>query len=141
MDGIDALVAAWTAAWNAHDMRAAAALVASDVEFVTVAGLWLRGRPEFHGHHERIHRGRMRDTTWTTHAHCARGVSNGLCLAHLEWTICGERDDDGAPCPPRRGIFTWIVRPQLAPWSIVAAHNTNLRADVARRLAPEGSHA
>ena len=141
MDGIDALVAAWTAAWNAHDMRAAAALVAPDVDFVTVPGLWLRGRPEFHGHHERIHRGRMRDTTWTTHAHCSRGVSNGLCLAHLEWTICGERDDDGAPCPPRRGIFTWIVRPQLAPWSIVAAHNTNLRADVARRLAPEGSHA
>jgi uncharacterized protein (TIGR02246 family) len=45
--GIDALIEAWARAWNAHDMQAAAALVHDDVDFVTVAGLWLRGRDEF----------------------------------------------------------------------------------------------
>src|SRR4026207_639179 len=62
--GIGILVEAWAAAWNAHDMPRAAALVAADVDFVTVAGRWLKGRDEFLRHHRDIHRRQMRDTTW-----------------------------------------------------------------------------
>ena len=139
MDAINGLAASWAKAWNAHDMRTAAALVADDVDFVTVAGLWLRGRPEFLRHHETIHRGRMRETTWTTHGYRSRPLRDGLCLVHLEWTIRGERDGDGAACAPRRGIFTWLVSPAGEGWSIAAAHNTNLRADVIHRLVDDGS--
>ena len=135
MDGIARLVAAWTDAWNAHDMPAAAALVDTDADFVTVAGLWLRGRDEFLAHHETIHRGRMRDTTWTTHGHEARLLDGALRLLHVEWTIRGERESDGALCAPRSGIFTWVATGGPDRWSIAAAHNTNLRAGVAHRLA------
>src|SRR5215208_5331513 len=45
--GIGPAIDAWARAWNAHDMKAAADLVDPNVDFVTVAGLWLRSRDEF----------------------------------------------------------------------------------------------
>jgi len=131
---IDAVVQAWARAWNAHDIHHAATLVDADVDFVTVAGRWLKGRDEFLQHHHDIHQRHMRDTTWTTLGHEARMLRDEFALAHLEWTISGERHADGAPRPPRAGIFTWILAPVAGTWVIVAAHNTNLRADTPHRL-------
>jgi uncharacterized protein (TIGR02246 family) len=135
---IAALVAAWARAWNAHDMRAAAALVDAEVDFVTVAGHWLKGRAEFLEHHERIHRRHLRNSIWITRAYRVRPLPGGLVLTHLEWVITGE-DADGATRPARPGTFTWVVTAAQPDWVIVAAHNTNLRSDVAHRLAPRGS--
>lgn len=136
--GIDALIEAWTRAWNAHDMHAAAALVDADVDFVTVAGRWLRGRNEFLRHHQDIHQRPMRETTWVTVGHAVRPLCHDLALAHLEWAITGECDAEGAPRPPRSGIFTWVVACTRGPWLIAAAHNTNLRADTSHRLSGRG---
>lgn len=125
---VDSLVAAWTLAWNAHDMQAAATLLDMDVDFVTVAGRWLRGRREFLHHHEAIHGRQMRGTTWTTLAYEVRPRRSDLWLVHLEWAITGE---GGAP---RLGTFTWVVERSSDTGLIVAAHNTNLRADTPHRL-------
>jgi uncharacterized protein (TIGR02246 family) len=136
--GIDALIEAWTGAWNAHDMRAAVALVASDVDFVTVAGRWLRGRDEFFRHHHEIHRLHMRETRWATLGYATRRLGDDLALAHLEWTLSGELDPDGTPRPPRSGTFTWVIAYTHGSWLIAAAHNTNLRADTPHRLVSKG---
>ena len=133
--GIDTLIEAWTDTWNAHDMHAAAGLVDVDVDFVTVAGRWLRGRAEFLRHHHDIHRRHMRETTWVTLGYETRELRDDLALAHLEWTIRGERDADGAPRPHRSGTFTWVIARTRGRWLISAAHNTNLRADTTHRLA------
>ena len=137
--GIDALIEAWARAWNEHDMQAAAALMAADVDFVTVAGRWLRGREEFLRHHQDIHRRHMRETTWATVGYALRPLGDALALAHQEWTITRERDAQGMTLPPRSGIFTWIVARTRRTWVIAAAHNTNLRADTVHRL-PGGGH-
>jgi uncharacterized protein (TIGR02246 family) len=137
--GIGVLVEAWAAAWNAHDMQRAAALVAADVDFVTVAGRWLKGRDEFLRHHRDIHRRQMRDTTWATLGYEVRRLREDFALAHLEWTISGERAADGAPRSARSGIFTWVVASTRGAWLITAAHNTNLRADTSHRLACRGT--
>jgi uncharacterized protein (TIGR02246 family) len=136
--GIDALIEAWTGAWNAHDMRAAAALVDSDVDFVTVAGRWLRGRDAFLRHHDAIHRLHMRETTWTTLAYAVRRLRDDFGLAHLEWIISGELGSDGTPRGQRSGTFTWVLAGTQGTWLIAAAHNTNLRADTAHRLVSRG---
>ena len=133
-EGIAGLVAAWTSAWNAHDMSAASALVDPDVEFVTVAGKWLRGRDEFLGHHDTIHTRQMRDSRWATRGYNVRWLRDGLALVHVEWTIDGDRNADDTPRSPRSGTFTWLVADIHGACRIVAAHNTNLRDDVSHRL-------
>ena len=115
-------------------MAAAAELVAIDVDFVTVAGRWLRGRREFWEHHRDIHERHLRATTWTTLAWDARRLRGGFVLAHVEWVIAGEPAAPGAP-QPRTGIFTWLLARSGGRWLIAAAHNTNLRADTRHRLA------
>jgi uncharacterized protein (TIGR02246 family) len=132
--GIDAVIGAWAHAWNRHDMRAAAALTDPDVDFVTVAGLWLRNRDEFLRHHDEIHRTHMRETTWTTLGHAVRTLCDDVALAHVEWTITGECDAEGTRRPPRSGVFTWVLTYTHPAWVIAAAHNTNLRADTSHRL-------
>ena len=128
------LVRAWRDAWNAHDMRAAAQLLAADADFVTVAGLWMHGREEFLRHHDFIHRTHLRESEWTSGGHAARWVRRGLALVHIEWTITRELDGAGVPQHPRSGVFTWLVSTVVSHPLIVAAHNTNLRADVTHRL-------
>jgi len=129
------LVMRWQHAWNHHDMDEIASWVAPDVDFVTVTGLWLRGRAEVLEQHRRLHRTQMRDSRWTTLASTARAACQGLALQHVEWCIEGDRDPDEAPRPPRRGVFTWVVALHDPP-SILAAHNTNLAAHVRHRLVP-----
>lgn len=147
----DALAACWMAAWNAHDMHAAAVLLAPDVEFITVGGLWLRGRSEFLVYHQRIHAIQMRDSRWTNLAIDSRLLRDDLAMVHLEWMIVGDRDPDGTPRAPREGIFTWLAVYEACggAWHIKASHNTNLRRDVKHRLsacrgskaqAPEGTN-
>ena len=136
--GIGALVEAWAQTWNAHDMRGATALMAADVDFVTVAGRWLRGREEFLRHHQAIHRQHMRETTWETAGYALRPLRDDLVLVHHEWTITGERDVQGALCPARSGIFTWLTAWCDGSWLIAVAHNTNLRADTSHRLTARG---
>jgi uncharacterized protein (TIGR02246 family) len=130
---------AWAAAWNAHDMEAAAGLVTADVEFVNVAGRWLRGRAEFLAYHRSIHAAQMRDSRWISLAVDTRPLRNDLALIHLEWVIEGDCDPDGTPRAPREGIFTWIAaREGDGAWRIAVAHNTNLRTDVHHRLSWSG---
>ena len=133
-DIIDTLIGSWAQAWNGHDADALAALVWPDVEFITVAGLWLRGAPAFAAHHRSLHDGPMRGTRWTNHGHDMRRLHYDLALVYLEWTIAGEREPDGAARPDRPGVFTWLLMRDGAAWRIAAAHNTNLRADVRHRL-------
>jgi uncharacterized protein (TIGR02246 family) len=127
---------AWQSAWNRHDADALAALVTPDVEFVTVAGLWLRGRQEFLAHHRLMHVTQMRESLWTNIGATRRMLGGGHALQHLQWRIEGDFDPDGSPRPPRHGIFTWVLQLRPSPL-ILAGHNTNLASHLAHRLAGE----
>ena len=128
------LCSAWAGAWNRHDAHALSLLCGSDIDFVTVAGLWLRGIGEFRNHHAEIHRLQMRESIWTNIAHATSLLSDNIALIHLQWAIAGDRDPDGAPGAPRQGLFTWVIARRSEEWRIVAAHNSNLRQEVRQRL-------
>lgn len=106
---VSSICGSWAAAWNSHDVDMLSELVQPDVEFVTVAGVWLRGSPEFRAHHADMHLRQMRESTWTDIATRVRVVQSDLILMHLQWAIAGDCDPDGAPRAPRRGIFTWLL--------------------------------
>lgn len=126
-----ALAAAWASAWNRHDIDGLVQLVHPDIDFINVAGVWLRGAEAFRRHHAGIHRLQMRDSIWRNLDQTARRLGDTLVLVHLRWAIEGDRDPDGAPRPPRQGIFTWLVdSPAEGNARILAGHNTNLRSDV-----------
>jgi len=127
---------AWQSAWNRHDAEALSALVAPDVEFVTVTGLWLRGRQEFLAHHRLMHATQMRESRWTNVGATCRMLGVGHALQHLEWRIEGDFNPDGTRRAPRHGIFTWVLQLRASPL-ILAGHNTNNGSHLAHRLAGE----
>lgn len=126
-----AMAADWADAWNRHDIDGLTRLVHPDIDFVTVAGVWLRGAEAFRRHHAEIHRLQMRDSVWRNIDQTARRLRDTLVLVHLHWAMQGDRDPDGTPRQPRRGIFSWLVEwPAEGNARIIAGQNTNLRSDV-----------
>lgn len=108
-EAIKEIEAHWQDAWNRHDMKAFAALVSEDVDFITVAGIWLKGRAEFESHHARMHQMQFRDSMWTTVETQIRFLKPDVAVVHVRWGITGDRDPDGTPRQPRRGVFTRVV--------------------------------
>jgi uncharacterized protein (TIGR02246 family) len=117
----------WHDAWNRHDMKSLTALVAEDVDFVNVGGKWLKGRKEFEEHHAQRHQMQFKESVWTTTDTHIRFLKPDVAVVHVNWSLRGDRDPDGTPRQPRRGVFTWVVEKREGKWLIVAAQNTNVR--------------
>lgn len=117
----------WHEAWNRHDMKALAALVAEDVDFITIAGTLLKGRNAFEGHHTSVHAMQFKESLWTTTDVQVKFLKPDIALVHVNWGIRGDKDPDGTPRQPRQGIFTWVVEKRKGRWLIIAAQNTNIR--------------
>jgi uncharacterized protein (TIGR02246 family) len=127
-EAIKNIAVKWEGSWNRHDMKALATLVADDVDFITVAGNWRKNRKEFEEHHSnKRHEMQYNESVWTTKNIEVKFIRADVAVAHVEWTIKGDKDPDGAPRQPRRGISTWVVEKQKGQWLIIATQNTNLR--------------
>lgn len=124
---IRSVAASFERAWNQHDIKALSSLVAEDADFVNVGGTWLKSRKEFDEAHTRIHQLQMKESVLANKSTHIRFVRPDIAVVHLEWSLKGDKDPDGKPRPPRDGIFTWIVEKRNGKWSIIVAHNTNLR--------------
>ena len=61
--------------------------------------------------------------------------------AGQRWRIEGDRNEDGSHRAGRLGVFTWLVVPVDEGFEISAAHNSNLRPDIAHRLNPQADAA
>jgi uncharacterized protein (TIGR02246 family) len=118
----------WEAAWNRHDMKALTALVAEDVDFVTVAGLWLKGRKEFEEQHTAIHAMRFKESVRTTTDVQVKFLKPDVAIVHVKGVIKGEKAPDGTPLQPRPGIFTRVVTKENGKWLIKASQNTAISA-------------
>src|SRR5687767_9282769 len=127
-EAIKSIALKWQDSWNRHDMQALTALVADDVDFITVAGNWRKNRKEFEEHHaNKRHEMQYNESIWTTKHIEVKFIRADVAVAHVEWIIKGDKDPDGTPRQPRQGISTWVVERQKGKWLIIATHNTNLR--------------
>lgn len=116
----------WQEAWNTHDMNALASLVAENVDFITVAGTWLKGRKAFEEHHAARHAMQFKESVWETTDVQVKFLKPDVALVHVSWGIKGDKDPDGTPRQPRRGIFTWVITKEGGKWLIKASQNTNI---------------
>lgn len=116
----------WRDGWNKRDAGALAALLAEDVDFITVRGPngWLKGRDQFREDHARKMKTQFGDSEWTTKDVQVKFVRPDLALARVLWTTKGDKVRHVKHGEPREGIFTWVVEKKDGKWRIVASQNT-----------------
>ena len=122
---IEQLPTRFSEAWAKYDGHALAALMAEDVDFITVGASWLHGRKDFETYHTRLLEGRFKGSTITPLEHRVKFIRPDVAALRWSWRIEGDKDFDGTPRPPRNGMFTMIVEKKADNWQIVAAQNTN----------------
>ncbi len=127
LEAVKQIERGWQEAWNRHDMKALAVLVAEDVDFITVSGIWLKGRKSFEEHHARVHVMQFKESVWTTTDVQVKFLKPDIALVHVSWGLRGDKDPDGTPRQPRRGIFTRVVTKHGGKWLIQASQNTDIR--------------
>ena len=124
-EAVRALPRAFSAAWAEHNGHKLAEIMAEDVDFVTVRGVWLQGRAKFEKYHTRILSGRFRDATNTPLEMRVRFLRPDEAVVHWSWVIEGEKGADGSPQPKRFGIMTMVARKTDKGWKVIVAQNTN----------------
>lgn len=117
----------WEKYWNTHDMDSMGTLLRDDVDFVNVAGQWLKGKKQTVATHKERHEIMFKDSQWSTDSVDIKYVKSDLALMHIGWGITGDVDPDGVARKPRHGLFTWVVTKQNDQWLILAVHNVNIR--------------
>ncbi|HEX4945771.1 MAG TPA: SgcJ/EcaC family oxidoreductase [Blastocatellia bacterium] len=132
---IEAIAASFQAAWNRHDMEALAALVAEDVDYVTVVGAreWEKGRKEFKDRHAKVHQTMFRNSVLTIKETHIKFIRPDIAIAHVLWETKGDVVPDRKPGEPRAGIFTWVVEKRRGKWLIIASQNTENKTPTAGR--------
>ncbi len=121
----------WQDYWNSHNMDLMGTLLQEDVDFVNVAGVWLKGKAATINDHKQKHLGIVfKNSIWTTDSVSIRYIKPDVAIIHLSWALSGDNDPDGTPRKPRHGIFTWVVTKTLDDWKILTAQNTNKREQV-----------
>jgi uncharacterized protein (TIGR02246 family) len=83
----------WQDSWNQHDMKAIAALVAEDVDLITVGGTWLKSRREFEEDHAKSHKMMLKESILTTKNTEVKFIKSDVAVAHVEWSIKGVKDN------------------------------------------------
>lgn len=117
----------WQRYWNTHNMDSMGTMLTENVDFVNVAGVWLKNKAETVADHKQKHSEIIfKNSTWVTDSIEIKYVKPDLAIIHLNWGISGDNDPDGTPRKPRHGIFTWLVIKDNS-WKILAAQNTNKR--------------
>jgi uncharacterized protein (TIGR02246 family) len=117
-------------AWNRHDMNSLSELVAEDIDFITVGATWMKGRTEFRERHINSHRVQFKESVLKIGDIEAKSIRPDIAVAHIAWSLRGDRNIDGSPRPPRQGIFTWVLERRKGKWLIIASHNTNMKVPI-----------
>ncbi len=116
---------AFAAAWAKHDGQQLSLIMAENVDFVDVAGDWLRGRADFALYHSRLLSVRFRESTLTPLEISVRFLRPDLAVLHWSWRVEGDRNFDQTLRKPRFGLFTMIAEKRGGQWLVTVAQNTN----------------
>ena len=116
----------WETAWNHHDIAAMVRLFAPDADVVNLAGQWFKGRSAFAKSLEGLHSAKTKESVWHTEQIQTSFLTPEIAIVHTYFSSSGERNPDGSPMPPRRGIFTRVEAKRDGRWVIVASQATKI---------------
>ncbi|MGH9687186.1 MAG: SgcJ/EcaC family oxidoreductase, partial [Candidatus Acidiferrales bacterium] len=97
-----------------------------DADWVNLAGQWFAGGEAFSKSLESLHSGKVKESVWHTEQVQVRFLSPSIAVVHVYFSTSGERNPDGSPRPPRRGIFTRVEEKRSGKWLIVASQATSI---------------
>jgi len=118
--------ARWDTAWNHHEIAGMSSLFASEAGVVNLAGEWFKGREAFERSLESLHSGKVKESVWQTQDIDIKFLTPEIAIVHVRFSSHGDRNPDGSPMPPRRGIFTRVEVKRGGHWAIVASQATNI---------------
>ena len=128
---LNAISNKWEKYWNMHNMDSMGTLLTTDVDFVNVAGIWLKGKKEVVEDHKQKHQGfRFKTSVWKTDSVKIKYINPNLAIIHIGWGIIGAFEAENIPRPPGHGILTWVLFKQSEEWLILSAQNTNIKEPV-----------
>ena len=124
-EAVGKLPQAFCDAWAKHDGHELAKIMAEDVDFVTVATVYLHGRADFEKFHASLLAGRFKEAAITPLEKTARFLRPDFAVVHWSWKIEGDKNFDGSARPPRFGMMTMVAEKRHGTWQVVVAQNTN----------------
>jgi len=124
VQAIDALVGRMTAAFNAHDARAATAMYAEDADFVSVRGERAHGRIEIEKRLARIFATRAGATTLKTLDTSIRFPRSDVAIVHVRNELSGLVAPNGSRLPPHQELSVRLLLKAKGQWKVAAFHNT-----------------
>jgi uncharacterized protein (TIGR02246 family) len=127
---LKSLPVTWEYCWNNHNMDSMGTMLMEGVDFVNVAGVWIKGKAAAIRQHKLVHQTMFKSSVWTTDSVEIKYVKPDLAILHIGWGISGDFDPDGTPRKPRHGIFTWVVVKDKGQWQLLAVHNVNIREPI-----------
>lgn len=125
---IKQLASDWQEAWNKRDADALTALLAEDVDFITVLGPngWLKGQERFKEVHALMFTTLFTESAWTTKEVHVKFIRPDLAFARVLWATTGDKVRHITHGEPRQGIFTWVTEKRDGQWRIIASQNTEV---------------
>lgn len=117
--------AAFGAAWDKGDGAALGALMAPEVDFITVGATWLHGRRDFALYHTRLLAKRFAGSTMDPLETRVTFLRPDLAFVRWSWRIAGDRDFDGTLRVPRSGLMSMLAQRRAGHWLVIASQNTN----------------
>lgn len=124
---IEALTAAMTAGFNAHDARASTAMYLDNAYLVTVRGEVMKGRAAFEDGLGAVLRTRARAATLTTLDHDVQFIRPDVAVVHVTNQLTGLISPEGETLPPHIERSLRVVVKESGAWRVAAFHNTMVR--------------
>jgi len=116
---------AFSAAFNRHDGHQLAAIMAENVDFVTVGLTWLQGRADFETYHTRLFADRFKHIAHTVLETHVRFLRPDLAVVRHSWSAQGDKNVDGSARPTRYGLMTMVAEKRANNWLISSVQNVN----------------
>jgi uncharacterized protein (TIGR02246 family) len=139
IEPIEEVVAAFAAAFNAHDPAAFAAGFAEDADFTDIVGNTVLGRAAIEELHRFPFSRVLREATLTLGRREARLLRPDLAVAVAHWSLTDSRGREDEPLPPRRGVLHLVCTKASSDperWQIASGLNSELAGIYARQFKP-----
>lgn len=112
--------------FNNHDAHAIAMLFTENADFITVQGAKSQGRAAIEEHLAPLFAGRLKMIHRDVTSPDIRFLRSDTATIDSNYETSGLAGPNGAPVPPAKGLYDWIVVKQNGRWLIAVWHESNL---------------